>query len=40
MYLCSKVQIRYLRVMERSVEYEPERWVRYMSQAGSYRFRL
>mmetsp|Transcript_2771 Transcript_2771/g.3423 ORF Transcript_2771/g.3423 Transcript_2771/m.3423 type:complete len:247 (-) Transcript_2771:568-1308(-) len=40
MFLCSGIQIRYLRVLERSAQYEPERWVRYLSQACSYRFRL
>ena len=40
MYLCSKLQIRYLKIMERSSEYEPDRWIRYLSQAYSYRIRL
>lgn len=40
MFLCSGLQIRYLKIMERSSDYDPDRWVRYLTQAESYQFRL
>ena len=40
MYLGSGLQIRYLRILERSEEYNPDRWVRYLTQSASFRVRV
>jgi AP-4 complex subunit mu-1 len=39
MYVCSGINIRFLRVTERGKRYTPFRWVRYITEADSYVFR-
>lgn len=36
MYNVSGLQVRYLRILEQSKAYKPQRWVRYVTQAASY----
>jgi len=36
----SKLQVRYLRISEQSRSYAPQRWVRYVTQSGSYTARI
>ena len=40
MYICSGLQIRYLRVVEKSNSYAPFRWVRVVTVADSYVVRI
>lgn len=40
MFLCSKMQIRFLRIQERGDSYDPDRWVRYLTRVTSYTVRL
>jgi hypothetical protein len=40
MYNCSNLKIRYLRVFERDKSYNPNRWVRNISQSNSYICRI
>ena len=40
MYVCSKLQIKYLKVIERNAMYTPMRWVRYITHSDSYVRRL
>ena len=39
-YSCSTVQIRYLRVVERTKSFSPSRWVRYITHSNSYVCRM
>lgn len=39
MYSCSGVQVRFLKVYEKS-NYQTQRWVRYLSKAGDYQVRI
>ena len=36
MYNVSKLQVRYLQILNKSKDYKPYRWVRYISQSNSY----
>lgn len=40
MYSVSNMQVRYLRIMEASKQYNPFRWVRYITQSSSYVCRV
>ena len=40
MMLLSGTRIRELDIFERSEEYKPHRWVRYITQSNSYVFRM
>lgn len=40
MYICSGLQIRYLRVQDRDKAYSPFRWVRYITHSDSYVIRI
>ena len=39
MYTCSGVQVRFLKVYEKS-NYQTQRWVKYFSNAGEYQIRI
>lgn len=40
MYNVSNLQVRYLRIAEKSKAYNPYRWVRYVTRSGSYVCRV
>jgi AP-4 complex subunit mu-1 len=40
MYVCSGLQIRFMKVLDRSQLQAPRRWVRYITHSDSYVFRL
>ena len=40
MYLPTNTQIKQLTIVERSEDYAPHRWVRYITQASSYVCRI
>jgi len=40
MYNCSNLQVRFLRIAERTKSYTPYRWVRYITQSDSYVTRI
>jgi len=40
MFNCSNIQIRFLRVMERNKNYQPHRWIRYITLSKSYICRI
>eukprot|EP00697_Spironema_sp_BW2_P011108 gnl/Spiro4/26697_TR13261_c0_g1_i1.p1 gnl/Spiro4/26697_TR13261_c0_g1~~gnl/Spiro4/26697_TR13261_c0_g1_i1.p1 ORF type:complete len:272 (+),score=69.43 gnl/Spiro4/26697_TR13261_c0_g1_i1:554-1369(+) len=40
MHTCSNMEVRFLRIMESAKSYNPYRWVRYVTHANSYIYRL
>ena len=40
MYVCSGLQIRFMKVLDHSQMHAPKRWVRYITHSDSYVFRL
>jgi AP-4 complex subunit mu-1 len=39
MYAASRLQLRYLQILKRAKDYNPFRWVRYVTTSTSYTFR-
>jgi len=40
MFTASGLQVRFLKVLEQKQLYETIKWVRYLTQAGNYHFRI
>lgn len=39
MYSASRIALKYLQILKRSKDYNPLRWVRYVTSSNSYTFR-
>lgn len=40
MFAASGLSVRFLRVIEKKLGYAAIKWVRYLTQAGSYQYRI
>lgn len=39
MYCASRLSLKYLQILKRDKNYNPQRWVRYVTSSNSYTFR-
>ena len=40
MFTASGLRVRFLRIQEKSPNYRPVKWIRYITKAGSYQHRI